>query len=270
VTDVPHNSTEHRLDDVDRRILYALMGDARDTTAAEVAETVNVSAATVRNRIHNLEDAGVISGYTAQVDFERAGGKLTNLYLCNVPVARREALAHEARAIPGVVHVRVLMTGRRNLHVLAVGEDTNDLQRIARRLSNLGIEVEDEDLVADEFFDPYGPFAPDQSAEAMGPNDVISLTGDANVIEVTVDADAPIAGSTLEDASSRGVIGGDTLVIAIERDDLELTPHGDSVVRPDDIVTVLSRAGASDDTLDPFQAPGDGASRTPSDSARGE
>jgi Trk K+ transport system NAD-binding subunit len=42
---------------------------------------------------------------------------------------------------------------------------------------------------------------------------------------------------------SEGVIDPDTLVIAIERGDRELTPHGDSVVEPDDIVTVLSRGG---------------------------
>lgn len=247
--------TDHRLDEIDRRILYALMQDGRNTTAASIAERANVSGATIRNRIRNLEDHDVIRGYPTQVDFEAAGGKLTNLYLCNVPVAEREELAHEARTIPGVVNVRTLMTGRRNLHVLAVGEDTDDLRRVARSLSRLGIEIEDEDLVEDELFDVYEPFNPDDDVEAPEANDFISLTGNANVVEVTVGTDAPIAGKTLQAANSEDVLDDELLVIAIERDDETLTPHGDTVVRPDDIVTVLSRSGVDVDSLVPFREP---------------
>lgn len=250
-----YSDTDYRIDELDRRILYALMDDARNTTAASIAEETNVSGATVRNRIHNLEDHGIIRGYSAHVDFERAGSKLTNLYLCNVPVAEREGLAHEARALPGVVHVRSLMTGRRNLHVLAVGDDASDLKQVARGLSQLGIEIEDEDLIEDELFDPYAPFNPEETSEAPELNDFISLTGGSHVFEVTVGPDAPVAGLTLQAASRDGIIGDDVLVIGIERDDRELTPKGDTVVEPDDIVTVLSRSQADGDALEPFQAP---------------
>ena len=84
------------------------MQDGQNTLSESIAETVNVSGVTVRNRIHNLEEAGIIQGYLAQVDFERAGGNLRNHYLCNVPVPEREALARRARAVPGVVNVRSL------------------------------------------------------------------------------------------------------------------------------------------------------------------
>ncbi|WP_435349229.1 winged helix-turn-helix transcriptional regulator [Haloarchaeobius sp. HRN-SO-5] len=246
-----HPDTDYRLDDIDRRILYALMQDARNT-AASIAEEVNVSGATVRNRIQKLEANGIIRGYPVHLDFERAGGNLTNLYLCNVPVPEREALAHKARTIPGVINVRTLMTGRRNLHVLAVGETTSELQRVARNLSQLGIEIEDEDLVEDEFFSPYAPFNPDVQHAAGRPNDFISLTGEAHIVEVTIQADAPIAGQSVEAAVEQGTLDEDTLIIGIERDDQELTPHGDTVVRPDDVLTVLSRNSPDSDGLDPF------------------
>ncbi|WP_276259738.1 Lrp/AsnC family transcriptional regulator [Haloglomus litoreum] len=258
---MPYDYTDHRIDDVDRRILYALMNDARNASASRLAEQTSVSGATIRNRIHKLEDAGIIRGYTAQVDFEVADGHLTNLYLCDVPVTKRQALAHEARAIPGVINVRTLMTGRRNLHVLAVGEDTSDLRRIARRLSDLGIHIEDEDLVEEEVFAPYGPFNPESAGPAAEPNDFISLTGNASVIEVSVEAGAPIAGLTLETAVQERLLDDQTLVIAIERDDRELTPHGDTVVKPDDIVTVLSRAGDDTAALEVFRESAPGASR---------
>jgi DNA-binding Lrp family transcriptional regulator len=252
---VKHHDTDYRLDEVDRRILYALMNDARTPTAASLADRANVSGGTVRNRIRNLEDHGIVRGYTAHVDFERAGGKLTNLYLCNVPVAEREPLTRQARGVPGVVHVRSLMTGRRNLHVQAVGEDTADLQRVARRLSRLGIEIEDEVLVEDEAFEPYTPFDPDPDARRPEANDVISLTGEASIVELTVGAGAPIVDRSLEDARRRGVIDDDTLIIGIERDETELTPTGDTVVRATDIVTVLSRSDAGDDSLGAFRSP---------------
>jgi DNA-binding Lrp family transcriptional regulator len=252
---MPSRDTDYRLDEIDRRVLHALMGDARNTSASTLGTEAGVSGATIRNRIHRLEDAGIIRGYTTQVDFELAGGKLTNLYLCDVPVTEREARAHEARAIPGVVNVRTLMTGRRNLHVLAVGENTSDLRRVARQLTDIGIHIEDEDLVEEELFAPYGPFDPDDGDSVPEANDFISLTGDVSVVEVTVHPDAAIADRTLEAAAAEGILDEETLVIAIERGDAELTPHGDTVVQPDDIVTVLSRSGEDADALSVFRDP---------------
>jgi DNA-binding Lrp family transcriptional regulator len=243
---------EYRLDEIDRHIIHALMGDARNTSAPTIAEAVNVSSGTVRNRINRLEEHGIIEGYTAQVDFERADGRLTNLYMCNVPVSDREVLAQEARTIPGVINVRELMTGRRNLHVLAVGEDTDDLRRISRALSTLGIEIDEEDLVQNEMFDPYSPFGPTDAAESHPSTDFISLAGGAKVAEVTVRADAPITGHTLADAVDRGLLDEEALVIAIERDDDVLTPHGETTIRSGDVITVLSREGDRERTLEAF------------------
>jgi DNA-binding Lrp family transcriptional regulator len=244
----------YRLDDLDRRIIHALMRDGR-ATAASVAEQASVSGATVRNRIEKLEDRGIITGYRADIDFETAGGKLRNLYLCDVPVPEREALAHEARAIPGVVNVRTLMTGRRNLHVLAVGESTRDLQRVSRSLSKLGIDIEDEDLLEDELHTPYEPFNPEGGSRTPALNEFVDLPGDATILTASVAADADIAGVSLEAASQTGVLDADTLVIAIERGDEEIMPHGETVVQADDIVTVLSRHRTDDSALAAFQAP---------------
>lgn len=241
----------YRLDDVDRRVIHALMEDARNTSAPSIAAEVDVSPGTIRNRIDRLEAAGIIEGYHAHVDFEEAEGGLANLYMCNAPVSDRETLAGQVRAIPGVINVRELMTGRRNLHVLAVGDDTTDLRRIARAISSLGIEIEDEDLVQTETFHPYAPYGPaDEPRDSI--SDFVSLAGGSEIAEVTVREEASIAGLDLEAAVDRGLLGEDALVIAIERDDAVITPHGDTVIRPDDLVTVFSRGGVDDDTLDLF------------------
>jgi glycine/D-amino acid oxidase-like deaminating enzyme len=179
---------------------------------------------------------------------------LTNLYICTVPISERKSLAREAHSIPGVINVRELMTGRGNLHVLAVGEDTESLRRVARALSGLGIEIEDETLLEAETRVPYARFGPGQEGLASDPTDVISLTGDAEVVDVTISAEAPIVEYTLKEAVAEGVLDEDALVIAIERGDSVITPHGTTTIQADDIVTVLCRGSDTDQVLEPFIA----------------
>lgn len=230
----------HRLDDIDRRIIHALMGDARNTSAPMIAEGLNASAGTIRNRIDRLEEEGIIQGYTATVDFERAGGRLTSIYMCTVPAADRERLALAAQSISGVINVRILMAGRRDLHVVAVGEDTEDLREIARSLSELDIQIEDEELLQTEIRSQYEPFGPDSSEEGTV-TDLVTLADGADVIEVVVSGDAPIVDHSLQAARDDGLLPEDPVLVSIERDGEILQPEGDVVIRAGDIVTILPR-----------------------------
>lgn len=243
-----------RLDEVDKRILYHLVKDARNTSAPQIAEEVNVSAGTIRNRIHQLEEEGILEGYHAKIDYERVDDRLTNLFVCTVPVAERDRIAQQVLDVPGVVQVRELMTGQGNLHVKAVGEDMGDLSRIARKLTNLGLTIQDEHLLQREHERPYHAFGPDEQGDRTGITDFISLTGGAEVVELTVHQDAPIAGRTLKEANADGVLDPNVLVIGVERGDETLTPKGDTTVEVDDLVTVFSRRGIREDTLAAFGA----------------
>ncbi|PSQ58504.1 MAG: AsnC family transcriptional regulator [Halobacteriales archaeon SW_9_67_25] len=230
-----------RLDEIDRQIIHALMADARNTTATTIAEGLNVSGGTVRNRIDRLEEDGVIRGYTARIDFERAGGRLTSVYMCTVPAAERERLALAAESIPGVVNVRVLMAGRRDLQVVAVGENTEDLREIARSLSELDIEIEDEELLQTEIDSPYAPFAADDSAHRPEPTDVVTLPDGHDVVEVAVTENAPVAGESFDAARTDGILAEDVVVVSVERDGEVHHPTDVSVVEADDVVTLLPR-----------------------------
>jgi Lrp/AsnC family leucine-responsive transcriptional regulator len=64
------------LDDIDRKILALLQGDARLTNAAIAAE-VNLTAPSVYDRIRKLEQRGVITGYTVRVNPAALGRTLT-------------------------------------------------------------------------------------------------------------------------------------------------------------------------------------------------
>ena len=242
----------HRLDEIDRRIIHALMDDARNTSAPTIAEGLNVSAGTVRNRIDRLEEEGVIQGYTATVNFERAGGRLTSLYMCTVPAADRERLALAAQSIPGVINVRILMAGRRDLHVVAVGEDTEDLRSIARSLSELDIRIEDEELVQTEIRSPYAPFAPEASEQSPGPTDVVTLADGADVVEIGVAEGAPIVGRSVQEAKSEGLLPDAAVVVSIERDGRITQPDGETIVRTDDVVTLLPRTASKNELLSVF------------------
>jgi Lrp/AsnC family transcriptional regulator, leucine-responsive regulatory protein len=70
-----HEGTEAvraSLDDTDLAIVRALQANAR-ATYAEVGRAVGLSAASVHERVHRLEERGVIRGYHAEVDPERLG-----------------------------------------------------------------------------------------------------------------------------------------------------------------------------------------------------
>ncbi|GAB6880673.1 Lrp/AsnC family transcriptional regulator [Halorubrum gandharaense] len=243
---------DYRLDDIDRRIIHALMDDARNTSAPMVAETVNVSPGTIRNRIDRLEQHGVIRGYTAQVDFARAADKLTYLYVCTVAPAELSAVVREVRSIPGVTNVRELLGGNENLHVTAVGDDSRDHDRIVAALVESGASVVDERLIREEFDEPYTPFGLDEDSPAWEPADFVSLAGGANIVEVTVAEGAPAAGRSLAEAAQTDLLDDEALVVAIERDGVVLTPRGDTVFQPDDVVTLLSRGNELDRTLTAF------------------
>lgn len=146
------------LDKLDRRIVYMLQQDARHTSSSDIAEEMDVSASTVRNRIARLEERGIIRGYHADVDYEMAGFQLYTLIVCTAPIPEREQLARTALDVAGVVDVHEVMTGEENVLVTAVGEDGDDLSRIGRELSEAGLQVVDEDIIRNHHTHPYHRF----------------------------------------------------------------------------------------------------------------
>lgn len=146
------------LDDLDRAILGALQRDARHTSSGEIAARMDVSASTVRKRIQRLESEGIITGYHATVDYERAGYPLYMHLICTAPIPEREALATEALAVPGVVDVREIATGTENVIVTVVAANAEELTDAARQLVDLGLTVGEEELVRSEHSTPFEGF----------------------------------------------------------------------------------------------------------------
>jgi len=84
--------------------------------------------------------------------------------------------------------------------------------------------------------------------------DFMRIGEQAEVFEITVDADAPIAGKTLREADEAGLIGGQMLIVAIERDGEgePITPRGNTRIEAGDLLTVYSGDGATPEVTDIF------------------
>jgi trk system potassium uptake protein TrkA len=84
--------------------------------------------------------------------------------------------------------------------------------------------------------------------------DYMRIGDDAEVFEVAVTEDAPIAGKTLIEANDEGLIPDDVLIVAVDRDgeDPPVTPRGSTRIETGDVVTVYSGFGADPNLTDLF------------------
>ncbi|GAB3671673.1 Lrp/AsnC family transcriptional regulator [Halopiger thermotolerans] len=146
------------LDATNRAVLYLLQQDARRITTQEMADRIGVSASTVRNRIEELEEAGVIRGYHPDIDYDTAGLQLHVLFICTAPNPRREALARKARDVSGIVTIQEVLNGTENIQIEAVGTDTDDIARISDELTELGIDVVNSKILKSTHNQPFDHF----------------------------------------------------------------------------------------------------------------
>lgn len=147
-----------QLDNVDRGILHELQLDARNRTAQEIADKVDVSASTVRNRIQALERGGVIEGYHPKIDYEKANLPLQVLFICTAPPTERGEMVESILDIRGVVDVRETLTGHRNLFVEAVGTNTADTDRITNAMHEIGLSIESSEILRQRRVQPFNHF----------------------------------------------------------------------------------------------------------------
>ncbi|ACV11389.1 TrkA-N domain protein [Halorhabdus utahensis DSM 12940] len=84
--------------------------------------------------------------------------------------------------------------------------------------------------------------------------DYMRIGEQAEVFEIAVTENAPMAGKTLTEAGEGDILPEDTLIVAIDREgeDRPLTPRGNVRIRPNDLLTVYSARGADPELTDVF------------------
>ncbi|QZX99573.1 Lrp/AsnC family transcriptional regulator [Halobaculum rubrum] len=114
------------LDDTDREILRILQEDAR-TPFSEVARRIDMSSATVHDRVSRMEEAGVLRGYRAEVDPKALGYGVSAFVGLRVQQGHEEEALETLREVDGVREVH-LTTGEYDVMMRVYAESTDDLR----------------------------------------------------------------------------------------------------------------------------------------------
>jgi Lrp/AsnC family transcriptional regulator for asnA, asnC and gidA len=114
------------LDETDREILRILQRDAR-TPFSEIAREIDMSSATVHDRVSRLEDAGVIDGYHADIDPAAVGYGVSALVGLRVRQGHEEESLARLRDLPSVREIH-LTTGEWDVIMRVYAENTDALR----------------------------------------------------------------------------------------------------------------------------------------------
>ncbi|QKW20809.1 Lrp/AsnC family transcriptional regulator [Kitasatospora sp. NA04385] len=117
-----------RLDRVDRSILRLLRQDGR-ASIRSVAERVHVSRANAYARISRMVEDGVIRGFTARVDHERAGQAASAYVTLRIVQNSWRTVREQLLRLPGVAHI-ALVGGDYDVLMLVHTEDNRALREL--------------------------------------------------------------------------------------------------------------------------------------------
>lgn len=116
------------LDPIDRTILRLLQEDGR-ASIRSVAERVHVSRANAYARINRLIEDGVIRGFTARVDHERAGQGASAYITLKIVQNSWRTVREKLVTLPGVVHI-ALVSGDFDVLLLVHTVDNRSLREL--------------------------------------------------------------------------------------------------------------------------------------------
>lgn len=116
------------LDATDRKILRALQADARKPFS-EIAREIDMSSATVHDRVNRMQEAGVIRGYHADVDPKAVGLGTSAIVGLRVEQGHEEESLDRLSDVEGVQEVN-LTTGEWDVILRVYAENTDHLREL--------------------------------------------------------------------------------------------------------------------------------------------
>ncbi|MGB0959647.1 MAG: Lrp/AsnC family transcriptional regulator [Halocynthiibacter sp.] len=129
-----------KIDDTDRKILRALQANGRMSNL-DLAEAVNLSPSPCLRRLKLLEQAGVISGYSAEVDAQAYGLPVTVMVRISLEKHTKEIVDHFERQMKNIPEVLecFVMTGLSDYLLRVVVRDLEGYEQFVReRLHPIG------------------------------------------------------------------------------------------------------------------------------------
>ena len=108
-------------ENLDRKLVNALLGDGR-ASLRSLAEDLDVSVTTVSNHLSELEEQGIIEGYTPKVDYDKVGYDVTAILQLKVEGSALPEVTDDLRDREQMISVYEV-TG--DYDIIAVGKFTD-------------------------------------------------------------------------------------------------------------------------------------------------
>jgi Lrp/AsnC family leucine-responsive transcriptional regulator len=128
---------EKLLDETGWRLLEELQQNAR-LSYSELGQRVNLSAPAVADRIHRMEEAGIITGYRVEVNLSRIGLPVSAIIrVGSMPGQSCQQTLTRVRDIPEVIEC-YRVTGSDSVIARVVAASTEHLERIIDQINFYG------------------------------------------------------------------------------------------------------------------------------------
>ncbi|WP_232085636.1 Lrp/AsnC family transcriptional regulator [Conexivisphaera calida] len=138
------------LDELDYKILKLLEEDCT-LTYKEVAEKVNRSLWTVRDRIELMKMNGIVRGCKAVLDYRKMGYMCKGILFFNIPAEYIER-AIEFMKSQEVIKSIMIISGDRRFAVTIVGRDASEVRNyVLKNLTKFKIYNTELDCVLEEY-----------------------------------------------------------------------------------------------------------------------
>jgi DNA-binding Lrp family transcriptional regulator len=121
-------------ENLDRKLVNALLGDGR-ASLRSLAEDLDVSVTTVSNHLSDLEEQGIIEGYTPKVDYGELGYDVTAILQLKVEGSGLQAVTEDLNDHRQMVSVYEV-TGDHDIVAVGKFTDTDDMNDEIKTLLN--------------------------------------------------------------------------------------------------------------------------------------
>jgi DNA-binding Lrp family transcriptional regulator len=118
-------------ENLDAKLVNALLGDGR-ASLRSLAEELDVSVTTVSNHLRDLEDEGVIEGYTPRVNYDALGYDVTAVIQLKVEGSALPEITSRLREQNQMISVYEV-TGDYDIIAIGKFKDTDGITARSRR-----------------------------------------------------------------------------------------------------------------------------------------
>lgn len=144
------------IDAYNRKILMELQYDGR-ISYTELGKKVGLTGPAVKERVHKLEEAGVIKGYRVRLDLSKLGYTMTAIINFKMNPGSIRKFIDELAHIPEVMEVNRI-TGGDNMIIKVALKETRHLEKLINRFIEYGVPTTSIVLstpIQDKVMDPW-------------------------------------------------------------------------------------------------------------------